>query len=481
MKKRSLMPAVVFLVFSVVGGLTPDALAQNCSTPPTGSYGPAWARQYQEWCVACNGTFSMASGNPSCTPGPNWGGKQSQSGGGTIAPGYSGGGMQGAILQGIQQGLQNAIQQGQQYMAEQMRQQQMENERAAQEMQQGSEAIAKDAAEKGRLIEETNRISSLRAKEMEAQHAAEILSQVRGEFAPLPQNQLGQEMQLGSLELKDLSKASEYEPEQSPSSRDIPSQQTIGANNPSPSAVVRHEQDEFDRMNAVWVAKQQELIWQAVEADKRWASEVLASIREIRVPSPIFQPKELKDLRPGDVLLIGPDDSLISRTIVRADPFYRAVDYYFGGDVSKPEFKKGPVSHAMTYVKTVNGEMLFLDHTGEGSRILNTEEFIKKYGSRETYVARPQTKVDGRELWETARESALQKKSDYGVRGGNVVCSERAAIAVAKATELPLQDEHHVLSKILPGIDITPNDFFDDKHAGKYFLISASPILPSNK
>ncbi len=97
------------------------------------------------------------------------------------------------------------------------------------------------------------------------------------------------------------------------------------------------------------------------------------------------------------------------------------------------------------------------------------------------YVARPQTKVDGRELWETARESALQKQSDYGVRGGNVVCSERAAIAVAKATGVPLQEEHHVLSNFLPGIDITPNDFFDEKHAGKYFLISASPILTSEK
>jgi hypothetical protein len=250
---------------------------------------------------------------------------------------------------------------------------------------------------------------------------------------------------------------------------------------PNASVIARNEQDEFEKMNAAWLRKQQELIRQSVEADKKWKNEVLASIKEIRVPSPIFRPKALKDLRPGDILLIAPDNSLTSQAIVRADPFYRAIDYYFGGDVSKPKFKKGPVSHAMTYVKTVNGEMLFLDHTREGSRILNTEDFIKKYGSREMYIARPQAKVDGRELWETSREAALKRKSDYGVRGANVVCSERAAIAVAKATALPLQEEHHILGKVLPGIDITPNDFFDDKHAGKYFLISASPIFPSNK
>jgi hypothetical protein len=245
--------------------------------------------------------------------------------------------------------------------------------------------------------------------------------------------------------------------------------------------IVQREQDEFEKMNAAWLTRQQEFIREAANQDQKWKNEVLASIKAIRVPSPVFTPKTLDDLHPGDILLIAPDDSLKSQTIARVDPLYRAIDYFSSGNVSEPGIKKGRVSHAMAVVRAVNGEVLFLDHTGEGSRILNKKDYVRQYGEREFYVARPQAKVDGRELWRAAREAALKKKSDYGFFGKNVVCSERAAIAVAKATPLPLQDEHHRLGKRLGPVDITPNDFFDSEHVGKYFLISASPILPSEK
>jgi hypothetical protein len=185
----------------------------------------------------------------------------------------------------------------------------------------------------------------------------------------------------------------------------------------------------------------------------------LASIKAIRVPSPVFTPKTLADLHPGDILLIAPDDSLKSQGIARVDPLYRAIDYFSSGNVSKPEWKKGRVSHAMAVVKAVNGEILFLDHTSEGSRILNKKDYMRQYGERGMYVARPQAKVDGKELWKAATEAALRKKSDYGFFFENVVCSERAAIVVAKATQLPLQDEHHRLGKRLGPVDITPNIF----------------------
>ena len=256
---------------------------------------------------------------------------------------------------------------------------------------------------------------------------------------------------------------------------------TVGSSSSDSRLIVQREQDEFEKMNAAWLKRQQEFIRQAANQDKKWKNEVLASIKAIRVPSPVFRPKTLDDLHPGDILLIAPDDSLIAQGIARVDPLYRAIDYFSSGDVSRPELKKGRVSHAMAVIKAVNGEILFLDHTGEGSRILNKEDYMRKYGDREMYVARPQARVDGRELWEAAREAALKKKSDYGLFGENVVCSERSAIAVAKATRLPLQDEHHRLGKYLGPVDITPNDFFDGEHVGKYFLISASPILPSDK
>ncbi len=64
-----LVPAFCLMFSSI-------SFAQNCSSPPTGSYGPAWAREYQAWCERCGGRFSMSGGNPSCTPGANWGGRE---------------------------------------------------------------------------------------------------------------------------------------------------------------------------------------------------------------------------------------------------------------------------------------------------------------------------------------------------------------------------------------------------------------------
>jgi hypothetical protein len=247
------------------------------------------------------------------------------------------------------------------------------------------------------------------------------------------------------------------------------------------SPLVRKEHEEFDQRNAEWLRRQQKVIRQAVKEDKAWTSEAIAAITQLRAPNPAFRPRALDDLHPGDILLISPDDSLIATGITVADPLYRAIDYFSAGDVSAPGLKRGAVSHALTFIRTVNGEMLFLDHTREGSRILNTDAYLRMYGKRPMYVARPQAKVDGRKLWEVAREAAMKKKSDYGFIGNNVVCSERAAIAVAKATGAPMDKEHHTMKKFSGPVDITPNDFFDDRHVGKFFLVSTLPILPERK
>jgi len=247
------------------------------------------------------------------------------------------------------------------------------------------------------------------------------------------------------------------------------------------SPIVCKEQGEFDQRNTEWLHRQQKLIKQTVEEDKAWTNEAIASILQLRAPNPVFRPKALDDLHPGDILLLAPDDSLIATGITVADPLYRAIDFFSAGDVSAPRLKRGAASHALTFIRTVNGEMLFLDHTNEGSRILNADAYLRKYGERPMYIARPQAKVDGRKLWEVAREAAMKKKSDYGFIGKNIVCSERAAIAVAKATGTPIDKEHHTMKKIWGPVDITPNDFFDDKHVGKFFLVSTTSILPKKK
>lgn len=228
------------------------------------------------------------------------------------------------------------------------------------------------------------------------------------------------------------------------------------------------EQEEFEKMNAAWLRKQEDLIRQAakrVAGEKKWEDEVSVAIQSLTTPE-TFRPKTLKDLKPGDILLVAPEDPL-GKFIAEGDRFVRVVEHLSKGEIFKAaKAEKTPVSHAVTFVKSVEGKLLFLDHTSEGSRILNEAKLIQKYGHRRMYVARPQEVADGRKLWQVAREAALRKRSDYGLFGDNAVCSERAGIAVARSTGLPLEQNR------LGPIDITPGDFFDDESTGKYFIVS---------
>ncbi len=238
-----------------------------------------------------------------------------------------------------------------------------------------------------------------------------------------------------------------------------------------PGPVARAEQQEREREPPVWLSRQQATVRQAEAKDRRWTAEVMRSVKASHVPPLESRPSSIADLRPGDVLLIGADQSLIASAVKNLDPLYRAIDWYFLGNVSAPNFKQSPVSHVLTYVRKVKGDRLFLDHQRYGSRVMDEDWVRREYGGRAVYVARPLAPVDGRKLWEAAKQSA-----DYGIIGESLVCSERAAIAVARATGTKMDKERHRLG-IFGVIDITPADFFDDRHIGKYFVVSTSPFL----
>jgi len=234
------------------------------------------------------------------------------------------------------------------------------------------------------------------------------------------------------------------------------------------------EQDEYERMNAVWLRRQEEQVRAAVASDARWRRELLASIEQIRVPSPDLRPASIADAQPGDVLLLLPEGR--RDPIPLADWIYRVAEDVASGESFRAAVRSpgAPVSHAIAVVKSVNGHLLFLestyrappDHAFKGSRILSMADFERYYGARGLFLARPTAVVDGRELWRAARAAALQRKSDYGIFGDKVVCSERAGLAVAKATGQP------IANKRLGPIDITPGDFFDESTSGKYFVIA---------
>ncbi len=234
--------------------------------------------------------------------------------------------------------------------------------------------------------------------------------------------------------------------------------------------VVTREQDELDRTNERWLRAQEQRIREAVAAGRAWRMAMLESLRNIQVPEPTHRPKSLDDVLPGDVLLFEAAPGF-SAAIPPADYFYRVASDLARGDVLAAAAKRpAAVSHALTFVKRVNGVMLFLDHTSEGSRILDRRELTRKYDDRKVYVARPQTTPDGRALWAAARQAALRNRPYYGVLPGQQVCSEQACVVVAKATGTPMANHR------LGPIDITPADFFDREAIGKYFIVS--PLEP---
>lgn len=271
---------------------------------------------------------------------------------------------------------------------------------------------------------------------------------------------------------------------------------------PERAKEVLKEQEEFEKMNAKWLENQQKLIQEAVESNRKWYKELMASVKDRSVPLPPL-PETLSDLQPGDKLLIAPEKGEpISNIIAVGDPLVTGIPPYTGDPVRdsitaantaeylgtatlinpnklmevteklvtgrpfEEESEKRPaVSHELIFLKSVNGKLLFLDHTSEGSRILDEKEYLRKYGHRDAYVARPLTHVDGEKLWEAAKREALEGKSDFGLFGGNMVCSEKMAFVLSQASDLPKQ------SRFGP-IDETPGDPLDKKTLGKYHVVS---------
>ena len=193
LKKYSQVCMIILFLFPALLTSMPDVAAADCGPPPNDGFGTAKYPAYAAWCIQCGGRPYNDRG-----VGCDMSSASTGSGGSTYkTPAV--GGMQGAVLkgiqQGIQQGIQNAIQQQKQNEAEQQQRQQMENDRASQQMFQDSAQIEKDSRDKARLLEEKNRIANLKARQTDAQRTDEILSQMQG----------GSDVNPGSQGPKDLS------------------------------------------------------------------------------------------------------------------------------------------------------------------------------------------------------------------------------------------------------------------------------------
>jgi hypothetical protein len=187
------------------------------------------------------------------------------------------------------------------------------------------------------------------------------------------------------------------------------------------------------------------------------------------------------DLRSGDVLLVAPPDGywpgdFASKGLKFVD---KLTSWEWGEGSSK-------ASHTLMYLKTVNGQKLFLDdQLGQGPCIKTEEMVLKEYEGRSMDVAQPVAKVDADKLWAAARQLEVQNLahidqsllglSTYNLYGnGHMVCSEASRWALIQAwpgldEDSQIRDTASPFKKML-GVYFGPASFYADR---QHFLIAA--------
>ena len=250
-----------------------------------------------------------------------------------------------------------------------------------------------------------------------------------------------------------------------------------------PPSPVIDEESQFYANPIEWYDRAALRVRHAVYLNKKWTGEALKAINSLTPLPPTAALTRLSALSAGDVLLVAPvnvqhsaAEYVKGELISLGDYGVRAITAFAnGGLASATSVQRSDISHSLTFIREVNGHMLFLDHDTKGTRVIDDRQFLKEYGMREMMVARPQEIVDGRQLWEAAHDLGTKERG-YGVTGDKVVCSQMCAIAVARATKTD-----YTAGNLGP-IDVTPGDFYDKTgNVGKHFVVTRLKITPVDK
>ena len=188
-----------------------------------------------------------------------------------------------------------------------------------------------------------------------------------------------------------------------------------------PSVVVLNEQKMLDNNTQTWVEYQKEQFKIRLQQPNYWCKQYYKNLvrqdsllkahldSEIpRIPS-----INLSEIQPGDVILIGPTDSWVSKTQAQEDAALNDNNANF--------------THTVTCVKVVNGKRFYLDNQlGEGPRIIDETTFKERYKNRDSEiaqmrgkgdnwgVAQPLNKEEAQKLWDKSME--LNKKNRDNVK-----------------------------------------------------------------
>jgi hypothetical protein len=248
-----------------------------------------------------------------------------------------------------------------------------------------------------------------------------------------------------------------------------------GGNNPE--AMV--EQLELENDRAEWTKNQKKLIEEGLAERNSYIDPIYRSLKTKAPPK--LPPTKYDMLKPGDVLMISPEGKSFWNTMKDSAFWIDTGDRIASVSLS-------PASHALVYLKEVNGKKLFLDHTpGEGSRVISEGEFLKTYSHRDAQVAQPVKEVDAAKLWEAAGELSKREaqikanksnniidQTGFGLYGNkDMVCSEASRWALVNSG-FKLPETSSPLKKLL-GIHYSPANFYSDD---KNFIITPLYEVP---
>ena len=237
---------------------------------------------------------------------------------------------------------------------------------------------------------------------------------------------------------------------------------------------VRMAQGRLETRDPAWLKSVRNAALQTARSEHKFAHELYRSFRANKPPKPEAI-RSLGALKAGEIILVNSE---------KPGGFADLVQGFLDRKISGRRHR-APASHAFVYLGMSGGSRLFLDNQlGEGPRIIGETEFRQRYSHRQLFTARPTMPLDGTELFRAAvdyarsNEAAIKRGhglfgTKYGVFGkDNLVCSETALFAVARASKGALASLTHDLraKKRFDIIQVTPGDIYDQDGNG-YFTV----------
>ncbi len=219
--------------------------------------------------------------------------------------------------------------------------------------------------------------------------------------------------------------------------------------------------------------------------DNEQAQEILRSLQTGKISYPA---KSIKNLAPGNVILVAPDYLLTrGRNETASDHLYawalsNGINWL---DSKGSNNSSSPASHAAVFLGRRNGKSWYLDNTLSTGPIIKDEKtFLREYGHRDmdaaTLVGQPISQREAQELWKGAHE--LRNNASYGIKmlqynGSEVmVCSEASRWLLVRAgRRVPeTQSDDVRIAGIDTGLNkrqfvaFSPSDFYEQE---QYFII----------